>query len=98
MSGTPDGIGAPSPAYGYVTELSAGDTRAVSCGVIPWQDATGTNKYTCSGWKLYDRNGMLVGSGNGTSFTYTHPTPADYRRLEWQWKATASFGITIYVR
>ena len=98
VSGTPDGIGAPSPAYGYVTELSAGDTRAVSCGVIPWQDATGTNKYTCSGWKLYDRNGMLVGSGNGTSFTYTHPTPADYRRLEWQWKATASFGITIYVR
>ena len=98
VSGTPDGIGAPSPAYGYVTELSAGDTRAVSCGVIPWQDATGTNKYTCSGWKLYDRNGMLVGSGNGTSFTYTHPTPADYRKLEWQWKATSGLGLTIYVR
>ena len=98
VSGTPDGIGAPSPAYGYIAELSAGDIRTVSCGGIPWKDATGTNRYTCAGWKLYDRNGMLVGSGNGTSFTYTHPTPADYRKLEWQWKATSGLGLTIYVR
>ena len=63
--------------------------------MIPWQDATGTNKYTCSGWKLYDRNGMLVGSGNGTSFTYTHPTPADYRKLEWQWVSFSGIGTVI---
>ena len=97
ISGTPAGIGAPSPAYGYLCELSAGDTRVVSCGKVPWKDADDA-KFSCAGWKLYDRNGMLVGSGNGTSFTYTHPTPADYRKLEWQWKATSGLGLTIYVR
>ena len=95
VSGTPEGIGAPSPGYGFVTELSAGDNRVVSCGAIPWKDATGTNRYTCTGWKLYDSNGALVGSGSGTSFTYTHPTPAEYRRLEWQWVSFSGIGTVI---
>ena len=94
ISGTPEGIGAPVPAYGYLTELSAGDTRVVSCGKVPWKDADDT-KYSCSGWKLYDANDSVVGSGNGTSFTYTHPTPAEYRRLEWQWKPFTGVGTVI---
>ncbi|MBR2066056.1 MAG: hypothetical protein IJ983_03085, partial [Kiritimatiellae bacterium] len=95
ISGTPEGVGAPSPAYGYLCELSAGDNRVVSCGKVPWKDATGTNKYTCVGWKLYDANDSVVGSGRDASFTYTHPTPAEYRRLEWQWKPFTGVGTVI---
>ena len=98
ITGTPDGIGAPVPAYGYLAELSAGDTRAVSCGKSHWTDASGTNRYECVGWKLYDALGMEVESGSGTSFNYTHPTPAEYRRLEWQWKEYSGSGLLIYVR
>ena len=97
ISGTIDGIGAPSPAYGYLCELSAGDTRVVSCGAASWKDADET-KYSCTGWKLYDGNGVVVGSGSGTSFTYTHPTPAEYRRLEWQWKEGAISGLILSIR
>ncbi len=94
ISGSIDGVGAPSPAYGYLCELSAGDTRVVSCGKVPWKGSDDT-KYSCSGWKLYDGNGAVVGSGSGTSFTYTHPTPAEYRRLEWQWKPFTGVGTVI---
>ena len=94
ISGTPEGVGAPSPAYGYLCELSAGDNRVVSCGAASWKDADDT-KYSCTGWKLYDINGTVVGSGSGTSFTYTHPTPAEYRRLEWQWKPFTGVGTVI---
>jgi len=97
ISGTPAGIGAPSPAYGYLCELSAGDNRVVSCGKVTWRGSDDT-KYSCRGWKLYDGNGAVVGSGSGTSFTYTHPTPAAYRRLEWQWKEGAGVGLLIFVR
>ena len=38
---------------------------------------------------------MEVESGSGTSFTYTHPTPAEYRRLEWQWKPFTGVGTVI---
>ena len=98
ISGTPEGVGAPVPAYGYLAELSAGDTRVVSCGKPHWTDESGTDSYTCSGWKLYDAFGTEVGSGSGTSFTYTHPTPAAYRRLEWQWGAGSGPGLVIIVR
>ena len=85
------------PAYGYLTELSAGDTRVVSCGASKWTD-TDETKYSCTGWKLYDGNGAVVGSGSETTFTYTHPTPAAYRRLEWQWKEYSGSGLLIFVR
>ena len=95
ISGTPEGVGAPVPTYGYLTELSAGDTRVVSCGKSHWTDASGTNRYECVGWKLYDALCMEVESGSGTSFTYTHPTPAEYRRLEWQWRLFTGVGTVI---
>ena len=97
ISSTIDGVGATSPAYGYLSELSAGDTRVVRCGKVTWKDADGA-KFSCTGWKLYDANGAVVGNGSGTSFTYTHPTPAAYRRLEWQWMEGAGVGLFIYVR
>ena len=84
ISGAPNGIGSPSPAYGQRTGLSAGDTIPVSCGESPAITAAG-KAYACTGWKLYDENGDAVSIGNETSFTYTHPTPAEYRKLEWQW-------------
>ena len=95
ISGTPEGIGAPVPAYGYLTELSAGDTRVVSCGKALWKDASGTNRYECVGWKLYNALGVEVESGSGTSFNYTHPTPAAHRRLEWQWVRFSGIGTVI---
>ena len=84
ISGAPNGIGSPSPAYGQRTGLSAGDTIPVSCGESPAITAAG-KAYACTGWKLYDENGDVVSNGTETAFTYVHPTPAESRRLEWQW-------------
>ena len=99
VSSTMDGVGAPSPAYGYVCELSAGDTRAVSSDAL-WTNSIGT-VFSCTGWKLYDENDNIVESGNTLSFTYAHPTPAAYRRLEWQWEISAlpqGGGVMSYVQ
>ena len=91
--GNPDAYGVPSPGYGYVTGLTDGETRTVSSPSV-YTNAAGTVAATCTGWKLYNADGAVVLTGTGNSFTYTHPTPAAYRRLEWQWaieyKVTAS--------
>jgi hypothetical protein len=84
IGGGPENIGEPTPAYGLVHDLSAGDTVSCSCPSV-WTNAAGTMAATCTGWKLYDAEGDVVSAGTGNSFTYTHPTPAAYRRLEWQW-------------
>ena len=84
--GAPDGIGSPSPAYGNVSGLSAGDTFTVSCGATPVTNDAATVLHSCTGWKLYNLGGDVVSNGTDTSFTYVHPTPAAYRKLEWQWK------------
>ena len=91
VSSTSGIVGSPTPAYGAITDLSAGDTREVSCGTVIFTNATGTVEYRCTGWKLYDEGGVVVDSGDDTSFTYTHPSPAEYRRLEWQWEVTKRF-------
>ena len=83
VAGNPSQYGSPSPAYGKRSGLSAGDTVAVSCGATP--TINDGKAYACTGWELYDINGDVVSIGNETSFTYTHPTPAEYRKLEWQW-------------
>jgi len=82
----PDGIGSSSPAYGVTNGLAAGASFTVSCGATPATNAAGTELYSCKGWKLYDENDAVVSTGTETSFTYTHPTPAAGRRLEWQWE------------
>ena len=86
-------IGSPSPAYGMTTGLSADETRAVTCGATAVTNASGTAAYSCTGWKLYDSDDTLLSSGPETSFIYRHPTPAAFRRLEWQWNASVSGTI-----
>ena len=89
--GSPIDLGSPSPAFGVTNGLAAGASFTVSCGAAVGTDAAGTTQYSCTGWKLYD-DANVVSSGAGTSFTYVHPTPAKYRRLEWQWEVTAYRG------
>ena len=84
VDGSPDQIGSPTPAYGIYGCFAAGATVPVSCGESPTISASGT-AYVCTGWKLYDGDGNVLSNGTETSFTYTHPTPAEYRNLEWQW-------------
>ncbi len=88
ISGTPDYIGAPDPDYGHVTSLVAGSMVPVSCGVATVTNETETIVYSCTGWKLYDKNGNVLSNGTDTAFTYVHPTPAAFRMLEWQWSAS----------
>ncbi|MBO4709075.1 MAG: hypothetical protein J5727_04780, partial [Kiritimatiellae bacterium] len=88
VSSAPDGLGSPSPSFGIVAGHSAGDTREVSCGATICTNDNKTFEYRCTGWKLYNESDAVVDSGSGTSFTYTHPTPAEFRRLEWQWEKT----------
>ena len=85
VSSAPGSLGSPSPAFGVTTGLSAGDTREVSCGATVCTNANRAYEYRCAGWKLYNQSDAVVASGPETSFTYTHPTPAEFRRLEWQW-------------
>ncbi len=84
-----EGIGSPSPEYGYVHDLAAGGTVSVSCGKAAVTNANGS-VYSCTGWKTFNEGGTQVSSGPETSFTYTHPSPAEYRELQWQWEMTAS--------
>ena len=85
VAGSPANFGTPTPAYGRLANLTPGQTMSVSCGDAVVTNDWGTYEYTCTGWKLYDYNGVVDSSGPETSFTYTHPSPAEYRRLEWQW-------------
>ena len=90
----------PSPACGDLAGLAPGATVSVSCPAV-WTNATTDTSAACTGWKLYDKGGNELASGPETSFTYTHPTPAGYRRLEWQigveykMTATADAGGTV---
>jgi hypothetical protein len=85
-------VSTPSPGYGNVSGLAAGDHVAVSCGTTPWTNAYGSVAYSYTGWKLYDNDGNELSNGVETAFTYTHPTPAAFRRLEWQWAASPIDG------
>ena len=89
------GVGEPSPAYGITNGVPAGATFPVSCGASPWTNSWETVEYTCTGWKLYDSDGNELTNGTETSFTYVHPSSAEYRKLEWQW---ASRKISLFPR
>ena len=93
ISGTPIQVAVPTPDYGLVVGNAAGAARNVSCPEV-WTNEAGNIAAVCTGWKLYDSDNNVVASDTTTSFAYTHPSPASYRRLEWQWgtqfKITAS--------
>ena len=93
IGGSPESLGEPLPAYGLVHDLSAGDTIPCSCPPV-YTNAAETVAATCMGWKLYDANGDVVSHGSETSFTYVHPSPAAYRRLEWQWDFKCRVSVT----
>ena len=101
VSGAPDEHGASIPPYGTaVFGLAAGDPVAVSAPAV-WTNAAETVAATCVGWKLYDDDDNVVSNGVGNAFTYVHPSPIAFRRLEWQWAteykvcATANAGGTV---
>lgn len=85
VAGASGRFGDPSPAYGKTSVLAAGETVSVSCGASPCTNGWGMIEYVCTGWKLYDYDGNELTNGTETAFTYTHPSPAAYRKLEWQW-------------
>ena len=97
---TAEPYASPSPEYGMTTGLAAGSSLQCSAPAV-YTNAACDTAATCTGWKLYDANGEVVSNGTENAFTYTHPTPAAYRRLEWQWDmeykvtATASAGGTV---
>ncbi len=92
ITGSPANFGTPSPAYGLLSNLAAGETRVASCGAPMVTNAAEDIEYACTGWKLYDEDGVVVSNGTATSFTYTHPSPAAYRQLEWQWMPSSVKG------
>lgn len=92
VTGSPRDIGFPSPAYGETNGLASGESFTVSCGATSVTNDAGTTQYSYTGWKLYDATNAVVSTGSGTSFIYIHPSPSEYRRLEWQWEATLVEG------
>ena len=93
ISATPVEVGVPTPNYGEEGGLAAGARREVSCPAV-WTNEAENVTVTCNGWKLYDSAGTELSSGSETSFTYTHPDPAAYRRLEWQLSAKYKVAAT----
>ena len=89
VTGTPVECGAVEPAYGAYIDLQAATEVPVSCPAA-WTNAAGDAVATCTGWKLYNADGDVVGSDTTRAFTYVHPSPAAYRRLEWQWSLAFS--------
>ena len=84
VSGIPSNYGSPSPAYGRQTNILAGDTFTVSCGATVVTN--GSDECIYQGWKICDALGNVLTNGLESSFTYEHPTPAEGRRLVWEWK------------
>ena len=93
VTAAPEECGEPSPGYGITTSHLAGESFAVSAPAV-WTNAAETASAVCTGWKLYDAEGNVVSNGTGNAFTYTHPTPAAYRRLEWQWDCRYKVAAT----
>ena len=91
ISGYPEGVGASSPAQGTTVAVMGGESVPVSASDV-WTNASATAAASFAGWKLYDDSGAVVSNGEERAFTYVHPDPAAYRRLEWQWDA--SYKVT----
>ena len=76
-------IGVASPAYGENKGIYGGRSFTASVSEAVTNEEAGV-AYECTGWKLYDADGVEKDAGTGSSFTYTHPNPAEFRRLEWR--------------
>ena len=76
----------PSTSGTYV-DLADGATKNLSVSAV-WTNDAQTIGATCTGWKLLDADGVQVDEGTGNVCAYTHPTPAAYRELVWQWNSS----------
>ncbi len=87
ISAAPSAFGPPTKGdFAFQPGLAANASLPVSCPPA-WTNDNGDTTCSCTGWKLFNAAGELVDSGTETAFTYVHPSPAAYRRLEWQWTA-----------
>lgn len=92
ITAAPEAYGVVSPAYGTVSGLAAGETRACTA---PASFEENGMTITCQGWKLYSQNDETLawsltdesGADDKTACAYTHPTPAARTKLVWQWHA-----------
>lgn len=104
VSADPDIYGEPSPAYGTLSGINAGDSFPCSIPEISFANADGTLRAICTGWKIYAYNDDSrtwafdaddpASQGSGHSFTYTHPSPAVARKVEWQFQMQAYVDAT----
>ena len=84
ITGVPMILGMAVPPYGYTNNLAAGNVFPCSVTAAGTNAASDT-RYTCSGWRLYQKNGnywQLASQGAGAEMTYTHVMAE--RRLDWQ--------------
>ena len=93
VTGWPRNNGVPAPAYGYTNGLAADQTFTVAAPSA-WTNEAGTAAAVCTGWKIFDVHDNLLSSGAGNSFSYTHPNPAAFRRLEWQWDELYKINVS----
>ena len=108
VSGNPVGIGAPTPGFGVLRGLAAGDTVSLSMPVtsVPGPETT---TYKLSGWRIYavdpdtgDKTLLRSSTDTGEVFdacTYTHAARAEF---QWLWEARTysaatrwSFPVTV---
>ena len=105
VAATPVEVGSPSPAYGLVSGLSAGDSRTFTFPAT----TNATTGVACApaGWKVFAYDPAtadytaLLSSGTGGTCAYTHPTPSRGTKLVWELdvaylaRATASTGGSV---
>ena len=91
LTGLRHEFGAVSPAYGFESGLSTGDTLLCTAPSV-WTNAACDTAAACVGYKVYT-NGVLYVEGDTASFTYVHPA-ANETRLVWQWDMKYRVSVT----
>jgi hypothetical protein len=87
ITAEPEERGAPSPAYGAVSGLSAGASRTFTSPA--YTNATTGFACTATGWRLYAYDPAtldytdFLDDGTGDTCAYTHPTPSRATKLVW---------------
>ena len=87
ITAEPEERGAPSPAYGAVSGLSAGASRTFTFPA--YTNATTGYACTATGWRLYAYDPAtldytdFLDDGTGDTCAYTHPTPSCATKLVW---------------
>ena len=87
----PAGVGASTPAYGFVSDLKPGDTKPCSAPEA-WTNAENTVVAVCTGYAVYV-NGEETESGTDNSFTYTHPDSPTGAKLVWSWQSQVAVDV-----